>query len=401
MHSLQDLKTLRNAANTEIGSMIRSYTTLVESRPISPDWRHAFSSALGDLQSRFAQASSYADAKIQAFSYDSGKASEIPADEEYGMLASALSPLKDLRHRLAVVGQGTSDFGGDPASFPAQAIVTTAQTGAAGRLNVRAAASTSGKVLGAFEHGQGVTLTGPSQNGFFPVAFGQGSGFSSASFLTPILAQPAADAPLPQPTPGAPIPPQVAAGTPAIVTTAQTGPAGRLNVRSSPSATAAVVGQFEHGQTIEITGATVAGFFPVRGMGTGGRSLAGFSSSTLVRPSPGGNVPPLPAPLAPQVTPPQPQNPQAGPTVTPPRGPMQNPQAGPMVPGKQPTPNAPSQGGMNLGQPAPSGALVPANAAGNLAAVAPNRKNLYIAGGIVGVLAIGGGIYAATHKKHK
>jgi hypothetical protein len=63
--------------------------------------------------------------------------------------------------------------------------IITQDTGPSGNLNLRATASSTGTVKGGLPHGSDVIITGPVQNGFFPVSAPIGTGFASAQFIGP------------------------------------------------------------------------------------------------------------------------------------------------------------------------------------------------------------------------
>ncbi len=151
-----------------------------------------------------------------------------------------------------------------------------------------------------------MTITGPSVNGFYPViGVGTGGanlvGFSSASFVTPDAQASAPGVPFVLPAGSAPaaVLPTAPTGSVGRVSTADIGTAGRLNVHATASASGATIGQFEHNQSIVITGPIVAGFFPVSGAGVTGRQIAGFASAQFVTPVAGTAPAPTPPPAAP------------------------------------------------------------------------------------------------------
>ncbi len=388
-HTAQDTSHLIAAADRELAGLGRGYTALNTAHEMPAEWKQAWEREYQALRAAYADARRPAIEIVTQYRDQPGVRLEVvPLEANYSALRKSLVPLKSLRARLATAGMGTVGFGADPASFPATATVTTTSTGAAGVLNVRNAPSSSGTVMGTLDHLQKVTITGPSVSGFYPISgtgtggkqFGAGA-FASASFITP---DPTAIVPgLPTPIDPSSVPSTVPAapiGSQATVTTAQTGTAGQLNVRQSPSTTGAIVGQFQHGEIVVITGPVVAGFFPVSGLGVNGASVSGYASSQFVTPMAGTQ----PGPVVPGVTP-APQTPAVQPT--PPPG---APTPPPFVPV---TPQAAAAPAPNLGQPAP---LVKPAATPNAAAVAAidadaeaHKRLLFTAGGIVTIIGMG------------
>lgn len=189
----------------------------------------------------------------------------------------------------------------------------------------------------------------------------------------------------------------------ATVSTNDSGVNGRLNVRATPSASASVLGQFEHGQRITTTGPAQNGFFPVTGPGVSGAWLTGFSSAALLTLIPKAveaqnNVIEIPEVIItpnmpdepvyppgvifpPTVTPVTPQKPAAAPFTPPNYGPV-------VVPGK-PAPNA------NLtkpGLPATS-----ANLGQKLKDAYNKNPKVFIAGGAIAATALlAGGAFAVS-----
>lgn len=93
--------------------------------------------------------------------------------------------------------------------------------------------------------------------------------------------QPAGQPPLPP----APSPESMPANSKAIVTTAQTGQAGALQVRTTPSTmapfapngSAVAGGGYDHGSVITITGPMTSGFVPTSGMARNGQMAVGWA----------------------------------------------------------------------------------------------------------------------------
>lgn len=177
-----------------------------------------------------------------------------------------------------------------PAVIPASvltngtpAIVTTHETGIAGRLNVRSGPGTSFPAVGTFEHGESVTVTGPPIAGFCPVTNGHVTGFASAEYLSSLSGAPMGAAPAsPFVTPA--IAPSGPALSTATITTHDTGVAGRLNVRATPNGT--IIGQVDHGATVVLTGPVTSGFYPISGHDPNGAPISGFASAQYVSPNP-------------------------------------------------------------------------------------------------------------------
>src|SRR5215218_9883809 len=62
-------------------------------------------------------------------------------------------------------------------------------------LNIRSGAGTSNSVLGVIPKGGSVTITGPLQNGWYPVTYGALSGWSKATYFKPLTSSPTTPAP--------------------------------------------------------------------------------------------------------------------------------------------------------------------------------------------------------------
>ncbi len=167
------------------------------------------------------------------------------------------------------------------------------------------------------------------------------NGWASASFITADAQTVTPDTPIaPNAVPAAPT------GSLARVSTAQTGVAGRLNVRKTPATGGDIIGTFEHLQVVTITGPAVAGFFPVAGKASSGAQIAGFGSVQFLAPA---DAPIAPAP-APQAAP---QAPQAAPIPQAPQAPQAAPQAAPIPQAPQAAPLAiPPSGGIAPATPA-------------------------------------------------
>jgi hypothetical protein len=100
------------------------------------------------------------------------------------------------------------------------------------------------------------------------------------------------------PLPPCPPPTALPAGAQAIVSTKETGQAGALRVRATPSTTGKAVaggepasgGGFEHLSTIQITGPMTAGFCPVTGTSRNGSTISGFGWAGYLKPIGGATI---------------------------------------------------------------------------------------------------------------
>lgn len=379
-HTLEDAQQLASAASLEISGLQRGFSALSKTKAADKAWRAKWNREFQHLQTAFAPAKMATEAKSEAYKHmPNVRPSVVPAEPEYKALVSAIAPLPNLRARLSTVGT-PSAFGADPDMFPAPATVTTQS----GNLNVRATPNAAGSLVGTLPKGARITITGPSVGGWYPITNGAISGYSSSAYITAIATpnnvlfdsgdsgnvQPAAS---------------VQAGTTATVTTQQTGAAGRLNVHEAPGQTGATAKQFEHGQTITITGPAVSGYYPVTGRGVSGAQISGWASAQYIAPQMGGQPVVQDVQTIPEVV-------VTGNVFTP--APVYQP-AGPALPAFMP----------------PSNAVSPAAAAASVAnaSIATKIKGLYaqnpgavIAGGVVlaSGLAAGGYVGYKKLKKH-
>lgn len=141
-------------------------------------------------------------------------------------------------------------------------------------LSLRSAPSTSAAVVGSLPKGATVTITGAMQNGFYPVSFGNLHGFAYGGYLqqssSPV--NPAAIAPPPPTSPNLPPINAVEQGAMATVTT-QSSP---LTLRANPSTTAPIVGSIPKGATVQVTGPSQNGFYPVAYGSAHGYAYGGY-----------------------------------------------------------------------------------------------------------------------------
>jgi uncharacterized protein YraI len=166
--------------------------------------------------------------------------------------------------------------------FPAvgsTAFVATHDTGPSGDLNIRSGPSASTPSLGTVPHGSVLTISGPNTGGFFPVhsPITGVSGFASGDFLSAAPPSSAGPALLPPPPAAAIVPASTTAPIgQAQVTTNDPSPAGDLNMRSAPSASASVVMAIPKDSIVDVTGPAQNGFLPVSFQGNDGFASASF-----------------------------------------------------------------------------------------------------------------------------
>ena len=173
---------------------------------------------------------------------------------------------------LATPSPAPGAGGGGEADAPQGARYATVT--ASGGLKLREEPHTGARTLTTMPMGATVEITGEAVSGFYPVRYGEMTGYASASYLN-------ADAQ------GTPIPIPTATPAPAPTQAPQTGATGRtgtvsapsgLNLRAEPSASARLVATLGYGVSVSVTGEAVNGFYPVR-VGT----LAGYVSAEYVR----------------------------------------------------------------------------------------------------------------------
>lgn len=130
-----------------------------------------------------------------------------------------------------------------------------------GPLNLRSGPGVSYSVLALMPTGASLTITGALTNGYYPVTYNGTAGYAAAEFIQILSTQTA-------------------------TTTA------RLNLRSGPGSTYAVLLVIPNGATVTITGSAQNGFYPVTYNGT-----SGYASSTYLRIS-GTGPTPTPTPIS-------------------------------------------------------------------------------------------------------
>ncbi len=329
-HTVLDLQTLLTAADRELTGLGRGYTALHNAHSMPDAWKRSWEESYMHLRTAYADARRPAQAKILAAKDMPGvRLDVVVAEPEFAAVQRSLANYRPLRDKLATAGVGTFSFGGDPATYPVMATVSTHDTGAAGALNVHQTPAATGRVVGAVQHGERVTIQAPSVNGFYPI-MGSATGYASAAYITPDPQAQSPDVPfvpgvLDTPTPATPAP----AGSAGRVTTTDTGAAGQLHVRTAATSQGGIAGDFAHGQVITITGPVVAGFYPVMGTSVTGATIAGFASAQFITPIVGTAPAANPAPPPPAVAPvgPSPLPVYVPPNVTPAPQPAQAPAA--------------------------------------------------------------------------
>ena len=142
-------------------------------------------------------------------------------------------------------------------------------------LNLRAGPSYDDEILRVLPPGAPVSVTGPAQGGFLPVAYDGTLGWIDAAYLTTGAAAPApvTDQPPAAPADAAAVP-EAAAAAPAGAATI-TAP---LNLRAGPAASAPVLLVMPAGAVLQPTGAPQDGFYPVAFGGQTGWASADYLS---------------------------------------------------------------------------------------------------------------------------
>lgn len=167
-------------------------------------------------------------------------------------------------------------------------------------LNFRQSPSTSSAVMASLPHGSQITITGPAQNGWFPVSIGQYTGYVSAQYVKPFSPTPSTGGGPSTPTTP---PPTVPAG-PYGTSTTKT-PGSTLNLRQGPSTGTSVLGSIPHGASITITGAASNGWYPVTFNGKTGYVSAQYVNPFTPNTGGGGpSTPTTPPPTTPTTPPP-------------------------------------------------------------------------------------------------
>jgi len=167
-----------------------------------------------------------------------------------------------------------------PTPAPWQGMATvTARSG----LKLREQANTASRTLTTMPMGASVTVTGMQVNGFYPVRYGEWTGYAGADYLrlhdqAPIPVPTATPAPTVMPAPTAEptqVPPasQMVAGRTATVTAAS-----GLNLRTDSNTYADVIATLAYGVDVIVTGEYISGYYPVR-VGT----LSGYVSADYLR----------------------------------------------------------------------------------------------------------------------
>jgi uncharacterized protein YraI len=139
-----------------------------------------------------------------------------------------------------------------------------------GALNLRSGPALSASVLTVMPGESRVTVTGPSQNGYYPVEFGSQSGWAAGQYLD---IDPGED-------PGSDDGEEPPSGETATVID------GELNLRASASTSAAVLLVMPDGATVTLTGQSSNGFLSVSYQGTSGWAYATYLSTGDDEPAP-------------------------------------------------------------------------------------------------------------------
>ena len=144
-------------------------------------------------------------------------------------------------------------------------------------LKLREGPGTDSSTITTMPNGAQVTITGALQNGFYPVLYGELTGYASAEYLTILSdATPAVTAtPTPAVTPEPTHTP--AASGPVTGRTGTVTAASGLNLRADSSSYSDVVATLGYGVEVLVTGERIDGFYPVR-VGT----LSGYVSADYI-----------------------------------------------------------------------------------------------------------------------
>ncbi len=146
------------------------------------------------------------------------------------------------------------------------------------RLNLRTEANTSSAIITTLVNGATVSITGEAQNGFYPVQYGQNSGWMHGDWLTAEGAGvpgPPSEAPAPNPSaPGA-------IGVGDTVISEMTVAVG-LNLRQGPGTNYNVVTVMPGGATVQVMGEPQNGFYPLTFHGTQGWASAEYLTTGSV-----------------------------------------------------------------------------------------------------------------------
>lgn len=173
------------------------------------------------------------------------------------------------------------------------------------RVNCRLQPSTAGAIITSLPEGTRVDLRGSAQGGWQPVRCANRDGYVFAQYIStapqPVTPTPVPVTPAPTPTPG-PVTPTASPVTPAPTTTpgvrgtgyvANTG-GNRINCRTQPTTSSAVITALAEGTMIDLRGAPVNGWQGVRCANTDGFVAAQFVSSQPPAPPPPVTVEPDP-----------------------------------------------------------------------------------------------------------
>lgn len=124
-------------------------------------------------------------------------------------------------------------------------------------LNLRGGPSLADGVITVMPAGSEVTVTGPSQNGFYPITWSGYTGWAFSDYLSFVTAPPP-PAPEPEPTPNPPGPQVTGVTTDA------------LNLRAGPGTNHAVIAVMPRGAKVVLTGETSGSFVALSWNGQGG-----------------------------------------------------------------------------------------------------------------------------------
>lgn len=206
-----------------------------------------------------------------------GNTVEIMGDPQNGFYPVRYGGNKGWMHGTWLTTVSSSEPSNPAPSNPGNVGAGTAMATTT-RVNLRTEPTTSSAIITTLVTGATVEVTGAAQNGFYPVQYGNNSGWMSADFLTTDGAGvpgPPSEAPVTNPT----APGGVAVGD--TVTGTMTVATG-LNLREGPGTNYNVVTVMPGGATVEIMGAPQAGFHPVRFHGSTGWASSEYLTTGAV-----------------------------------------------------------------------------------------------------------------------
>lgn len=214
-----------------------------------------------------------------------GNTVEIMGDPQNGYYPARYGGNKGWMHGTWLTGSGSSTPAPTPApSEPAPAPGGSSNLGpgvnarTTTRLNLRTEANTSSTIITTLVNGATVSITGEAQNGFYPVQYGQNSGWMHGEWLT---AEGAGD---PGPPSEAPAPNPDAPGSVGIgdtVLSEMTVSVG-LYLREGPGTNYNPITVMPGGATVQVMGEPQSGWYPLSFHGTKGWASADYLTTGSV-----------------------------------------------------------------------------------------------------------------------